>query len=92
MLVADDQTVRFEASSDEERQNWMETLDECCKEQLEAKSGRKLAAQAKRRMMDRPMSRRWPKFRRQTAGLGSSSLLVLPEAELFGSAWHGAGC
>ena len=50
MLVADDQTVRFEASSDDERQHWMETLDELCKEQLEAKSGRKLAAQAKRRM------------------------------------------
>ena len=50
MLVADDQTVHFEAQSDDERQTWMDTLDMCVKEQFEAKTGRKLAHQAKRRM------------------------------------------
>jgi hypothetical protein len=50
MLVADDQTVRFEASSEEEKEHWISTLDRLCAEQLEAKSGRKMAAQAKRRM------------------------------------------
>jgi hypothetical protein len=50
MLVADDQTVRFEAANDDEKEHWISTLDRCCQEQLSAKSGRKMAAQAKRRM------------------------------------------
>jgi len=50
MLVADDQTVRFEAGSEEEKEQWMSTIEECSQEQSEAKTGRKLAAQAKRRM------------------------------------------
>lgn len=50
MLVADDQTVRFEASSEEEKQVWLSTVEECSQEQVEAKTGRKLAAQARRKM------------------------------------------
>lgn len=50
MLVADDQTARFEAASDEVKEQWMSTLHECVAEQLEAKSGRKMAYQAKRRI------------------------------------------
>ena len=50
MLVADDQTVRFEAASEEVKAQWMGTIEQCVAEQMEAKSGRKLAYQAKRRM------------------------------------------
>lgn len=50
MLVADDQTVRFEAATDEEKQRWMSTLEGCVAEQLEAKQGRKLGQQAKRQL------------------------------------------
>jgi hypothetical protein len=49
-LVADDQVVRFEASSDDEKVNWMTAIAQCRDEQLERKTGRKLAYQAKRRM------------------------------------------
>ena len=50
MCVADDQAVRFEASSDEVKTEWMSTLVECVAQQMEAKSGRKLAYQAKRQI------------------------------------------
>jgi hypothetical protein len=50
MLVSDDQTVRFEAASEADKLEWMQILEECRVEQCEAKSGRKLASQAKRRM------------------------------------------
>lgn len=50
MCVSDDQTVRFEAASDADKLEWMQVLEECRVEQCEAKSGRKLAYQAKRRM------------------------------------------
>jgi hypothetical protein len=50
MCVADDQSVRFEASSEEEKLLWMEVVEKCASEQSEAKSGRKLAHQAKRQM------------------------------------------
>ena len=49
-LVADDQAVSFEASSEEQKDHWMGTLVECVAEQAEAKSGRKLAYQAKRQI------------------------------------------
>lgn len=50
MLVSDDQTVRLEAATDEEKVEWMSALDACSKDQHEAKTGRKLLAQQKRRM------------------------------------------
>jgi len=50
MLIADDQTVRFEASSEEVKEQWMGTLEECAAVASEAKAGRKMAQNAKRRM------------------------------------------
>ena len=50
MLVADDQTVRFEAAGDEEKAQWMAVLEELAQQQMEAKSGRKVASQARRKM------------------------------------------
>ena len=49
MLVADDQSVRFEAS-DEEKAFWMSTIEELAQEQVQAKTGRKVAATARRKM------------------------------------------
>ena len=43
-LVADDQTVRLEAATDDERARWMEVLQECCDAEREAKAGRKTAS------------------------------------------------
>ena len=50
MCVADDQSARFEAASEEEKLLWMDALAELASQQSEAKSGRKLAYQAKRQM------------------------------------------
>jgi hypothetical protein len=58
MLVADDQTVRFEARTDEEKTQWMETLEACVGEQLDAKSGRKVRRRARRCRQPRTPSRR----------------------------------
>ena len=49
MLVADDQSVRFE-TSDEEKTFWMSTIEDLAQEQLQAKTGRKVAATARRKM------------------------------------------
>ena len=50
LLEADDQTVRFEAPDEEVKVQWMQTIEECVSDQVEHKSGRKLAYQAKRRL------------------------------------------
>ena len=50
MLVADDQTVRFEAQSEEAKEKWMSVLAQCRDEQVEAKQGRKFALRDKRLM------------------------------------------
>ena len=49
-LVADDQTVRFEASTDDVKDQWMSTVEEAAQAAAEAKVGRKMASQAKRRL------------------------------------------
>ena len=49
-LIADDQTVKLEASSEDVKQQWMSTLEEAASHASEAKAGRKMASQAKRRM------------------------------------------
>lgn len=48
-LVADDQTVRLEAATDDERAEWMEVLEKCCEAERESKAGRKTAYAAKRK-------------------------------------------
>jgi len=50
MLIADDQTVRFEATNEEVKQQWMSTLEECAASASEEKKGRKMAAQARRKL------------------------------------------
>lgn len=50
LLASDDQTVRFEASSDEVKSEWMKAIELASGEQREAKTGRKLLAQQSRRM------------------------------------------
>ena len=48
-LVADDQTVKFEASSEGEKGEWIASIDACCKKEREAKSARKMGYTAKRK-------------------------------------------
>ncbi|KAL1527638.1 hypothetical protein AB1Y20_009024 [Prymnesium parvum] len=50
MMVADDQTVQLEAASEAEKAEWIESIDVLRKKEGEAKSGRKMAYQAKRRI------------------------------------------
>lgn len=49
-LIADDQIVSFEAKDDDVKAQWMSTLEECAAAAAEAKVGRKMMQQAKRRM------------------------------------------
>eukprot|EP00965_Chrysotila_dentata_P243816 6205625-Pleurochrysis_carterae.AAC.3 len=50
MIVADEETVKFEAESETARQTWMSTLDELSKRQQEAKAERKMGYAAQRQM------------------------------------------
>ena len=50
LLGADDQTVRFEAPTEDVKVHWMDTLEQLVAEQIENKSDRKLMHQAKRRL------------------------------------------
>jgi len=49
MMVSDDLTVRFEAESEAVKTEWMEATEELRHKEVEAKTGRKMAYQAKRK-------------------------------------------
>ena len=50
MVVADDETVKFEAESETEKERWITSLVDLSKQQVDAKSERKLGHQTRRRM------------------------------------------
>jgi len=50
MMVADDQTVRLEAESEAVKEEWMQAIEVLRNKEGEAKTGRKMAYQAKRRI------------------------------------------
>ena len=49
-MISDDQTIKLEANSEAEKTEWMEAIELLRKKEGEAKSGRKVAYQAKRRI------------------------------------------
>ena len=49
-LVADDQTIKLEADSEEDKDQWMSTLEELRHHEAEAKADRKIGYQTRRKM------------------------------------------
>ena len=49
-LVADDQTAKFEAETEEDKEQWMSTLEELRHREAEAKAERKLGYTTRRKM------------------------------------------
>jgi len=49
-VVADDETAKFEADSETQKETWMSTVEELSKRQAEAKTDRKMGYAAQRRM------------------------------------------